>query len=289
MQLLGYVALLILAYPLSILPLRILYVIADVTFCLVFYVFRYRWQVVMDNLRRSFPDKSDAEIRVIAKRFYRYLCTLTFEGFKTLTISKRRLVRRAELEVPKWLDAYRERGQNVVIVTAHYGNWEWGSFALALMTRFKAAGVFLPHRNPYVTRGMVTSRQRFGGSMIIAKDVRRFLAEEHERPLLTAFVVDQSPGNPMKSHWVDFMGRQTAFSMGPAKLAVRLGYPVVFGWAEPMKRGSYRIELEVLEDNPTSKRPEEITQAFAARLEKLIRRRPEFWLWSHRRWKHSKD
>ena len=124
--------------------------------------------------------------------------------------------------------------------------------------------------------------------LVTPDEVRRFFARYKGRPTMTVFIADQSPGAPNKSHWVDFMNRETPFLVGPAKMASVSGQPLLFGKSVRLKRGHYKVELDFLDEDPKSKEPEPLTQLYAQRLEQEIRQKPEFWLWSHRRWKHAR-
>lgn len=286
MQLIAYVLLVAFVYPMSLLPLRVLYVLADVGYVLLRYILRYRVRVVRDNLSKSFPGMTEAELRRLTNRYFRYLAELTMEGVKALSMSRRQLLKRLKLEVPVKLDEMFDRGQHVIVATSHYGNWEWSGLALSLQSKFQPVGLYLPHGNRWISRGMVSRRSRFGMMLVAPDDVRRFFARYSGRPTMTVFIADQSPGNPNKAYWVDFMNRKTPFLVGPGKLSSSLGRPLWFGKVVRVKRGHYRGEFDMLVEDTRSMTPEQITQLYATWLEGVIRERPEYWLWSHRRWKH---
>lgn len=289
LQRIAYVLLVVFVYPVSLLPLKVLYALSDVGFIVLRYVIRYRVGVVKNNLRASFPEKTHDEIRKLTNRYFRHLTELTIEGLKALSITKKQLLRRVSVSLPEELTSLFDEGQHVIVAAGHLGNWEWAGLALSLQSKFQVVGLYLPHNNQYVSRGMVNRRGRFGMLLVTPDEVRRFLATYQGKPTMTVFIADQSPGNPTKAHWVDFMHRKTPFLVGPGKVTATTGRPLFFAKPVRLKRGYHRAELDALDMNPKGKAPEVITQVFAKRLEQEIRHKPEQWLWSHRRWKHSKD
>jgi KDO2-lipid IV(A) lauroyltransferase len=289
LQFLAYILLVGFVYPLSLLPLPVLYVLSDVGFVVLRYVLRYRVSVVRDNLQRAFPNAGRTELKGMTNRYYRHLAEITIEGVKALSISRRQLMKRVSIRVSPEVDGLFANGTHVIVASSHFGNWEWSGLALSVQSAFQVVGLYLPHRNPFIRRGMVRRRQRFGMLLVAPDEVRRFFARYEGKPTMTVFIADQAPGNPNKAYWVNFMNRQTAFLVGPGKMSAGTGRPLLFGKAVRLKRGYHRVEIDVLDAQPQHHSPEDLTQQFAQRLEHEIRQKPEHWLWSHRRWKHSKD
>jgi KDO2-lipid IV(A) lauroyltransferase len=288
LQRISSILLIALVYPISLLPLPVLYGLSDVAYVFLRHIIRYRLKVVRENLSACFPELDKDRLSRLTNRYYRHLTELTIEGVKALSISRRQLKRRVTFHQPDDVQALFDRGQSVIVVSGHFGNWEWGGLAVGLYSPFQVVGLYLPHRNPYLRRAIRTRRSRFGTILVSPDEVARFLARYRGRPTLTGFIADQSPGNPTKAHWVDFLNRETAFLVGPGKLSSKWDQPLLFGKSVRLKRGYHRVELDYLDTNPKDKPPEVLTQLYAHRLEREIRQNPDQWLWSHRRWKHRR-
>jgi len=287
MQILNYLLYYLLLVPLSLLPMRLLYLISDFFFLLIWYVIPYRKKIVIQNLRNSFPEKSSDEINVIAKKFYRHFCDLVLESVKAFRISKTELTKRLAIRNPELLKSYYDRNMNLILVTSHYGNWEWGSMEFSNHSKHLTVGIFLPLKNKFWDRKIRQSRSRFGTHLISVREVARFFQEKHEL-FMCAFIGDQSPSNPRTSCWVHFLNQETAFLTGAEKMAREFNLPVLYGHVRRIKRGYYELGYTIISENSASTSEGEITATFAHTAEKFIREEPAYWLWTHRRWKHKR-
>ncbi|TDX00324.1 lysophospholipid acyltransferase family protein [Dinghuibacter silviterrae] len=276
-------------YGLSLLPFPVLYLLSDGVCFVLFRVIGYRKHVVFKNLRRSFPDKSDAEIRQLAGSFYRYLCDLFLEMFKTLSISKAAMLRHCSMD-PEALEIFRDlakNGQSVILVLGHYGNWEWAGNTFSLLCPQPLSVIYHPLTSPAFDRLMYTMRTRFGTGLIEMEQTFREMVKQKGKVTATAFIADQTP-QPQRAHWMTFLNQDTPVFMGAETIARKLNYPIVYATVKRQRRGYYRIYAERLVEAPAASGEGVISELHTRRLERDIRDQPEIWLWSHKRWKHSR-
>lgn len=269
-------------------PFWLMYGFSDFLYFLFFYVFKYRKKVVFHNLHSSFPEKSDDEIRTIAKKFYRHLSDILIEGIKGFKISKKQILKRHKLINPEFLNSYFERGQSVIVATAHYSNWEWGSLSGGLQSMYKLIGFYKPLNNKYVDNLLKKSRATCGMSLISIYETYKTFIKHQEDVFAYILASDQSPSNYKKAYWVDFLNHETACLHGIEKYARLLNYPVLYIHIYRVKRGYYEIKIEKILDNPSEYKEGEITKLYMNHLEKIITEKPYEWLWSHKRWKKTK-
>lgn len=273
-------------YALSLLPLTILYVFADGLYLLVYHVFGYRRKVVRTNLLLSFPEKSVAEIDAIEKRFYQYLSSLIFEIIKLSTISKKQLEKRCTINTDA-INPYLERGESVLICSAHYGNWEWGSVAFGSMLNGNAYPIYKPLSNVTFDKWFYTIRSRFGNHMIAMKQTFRMLSETRNQATAFCFASDQAPPNTESQYWLTFLNQHTSVPLGLEKIALKTNRPIFFIALKYIKRGYYQLECVLLCADPSKTNGHEISELHTRLLENIIKEEPAYWLWSHRRWKHQ--
>jgi len=276
-------------YFLSLLPFPILYLVSDGLYGILFYLIGYRKDVVFQNLRNSFPDKNEAEITRIAKDFYHYLCDLTLETFKTLTISKKSMLKHCSFqpETLKLFNKLAEENKSIILVMGHWGNWEWAGNSCSLLFKHQLYVIYHPLSNKYFDGLIYRMRTRFGTKLIPMKDTYREMAGKRNELSATAFIADQTP-SPEGAFWTTFLNQDTPVFKGTEKIAQRMNYPVVYGRVKRIKRGYYEISAEILFENPSKTESNEISKAHTKVLENDIIKQPEIWLWSHRRWKHKK-
>lgn len=276
-------------YGISILPFKILYIFSDLTFIVVFYIIRYRRRVVYNNIEKSFPKKSKKEIRMITINFYRHFCDLIFESIKRLTINKKDIKERLEIKNPEVIENFKKRKKNVILYTAHFGNWEWLVFMPSLI-ELKSYTLYKPIKNSYFNELIGLMRGRFPIEFIpLRKGYRRITQIEANNDFsMFCFIADQSPKLKSAKQWVNFLGRDTAFYLGPQEIALKKSYAVVYPNFTKTRRGHYKLEFQIIQDEDTSENNESIVEKFAKHLEKSIYKFPEMWLWTHRRWKLSK-
>lgn len=270
----------------ALLPLRVLYIVADGLYFLLYYVVHYRLKVVKDNLSRAFPGKTEKERMRIEKAFYRHFADIIVENLKMIQMSPEQLSKRIPLVNPEILDKYRKAGRSIVGVGAHYGNWEW-TLGIIEHLNYKTIGVYKPLNNKRFDRLVNKTRSRFGSEMINMREVIRVLLKykKEKTPTFNVFIADQSPVWEEIQYWTPFLNQQTAVYLGPEKIAKQFDMVVVFGKVNKTGRGRYTVELIPLEENPLKTPDFEITGKFIGMLEESIKNQPEYWLWSHRRWK----
>ena len=274
-----------LLYLLASLPFRALYKASDLLYY-VFWISGYRKKVVLENLKNSFPEKTEAQIKAIAKEYFHYLCDLTLETFKTLKMTDQEAREQSTFVEQEWLTQYYKEKQSILIVMGHYGNWEWAGPSFTLHTNFQLVVIYRPLSNPYFEKMMSGMRTKFGTRIIPVKNTLRDLVANRGNLTATAFLADQN-ASPETAYWMEFLNQDTPVFTGPEKLANKFNYPVVYMNIKRLRRGHYEVSPELLFANPKNPVHGEITEAFTRRLEKEILRDPIPWLWSHRRWKHK--
>jgi len=274
-------------YLVSFLPFRVLYLLSDLMYLLIFRVFGYRKDVVTENLRNSFPDKSTAEIERIRSDFYHHLCDLGLETIKTLTISPAALQRRFKCEDYSAIKHFYDTNQSVIIVMGHMGNWEMGGNYFSLLPLHHLYVIYHPLRNKYFDRLFIKMRTRFGNGVYPMKTAYRGMVKNRDELTATTFVADQTP-SPANAHWMTFLNQDTAVFKGTEAIARKMDYPIIYLSLIPEKRGLYTVHCELLIEHPRELSENEVTEIHTRRLERDIIKHPETWLWSHRRWKHQK-
>lgn len=279
----------VLTFPFKFFPLRWLYAISDLMYLIIYKTLRYRIDVVRQNLKRSFPEKSDDELKIIEQKFYRHFCDLFVEQYYILHANAPKAQKLCRFKNVDMLNKYFDQGKSIVVAGGHYGNWElYGMFGLYL--KHLTMGVYKPLANKYFERFINASRERFGAVAIPMKDTPRIaLSYAAEGKLFfLGLIADQTPAKGEIRYWTTFLNQDTPVFLGTEKIARKLNQPVFFCNMRKLKRGLYEVELELLTENPASTKPYEITEMHVKALERLIHEAPEFWLWSHRRWKHSR-
>jgi Kdo2-lipid IVA lauroyltransferase/acyltransferase len=286
MQALAFYLLYPFVYLIASLPFSILYKVSNV----LYYLMRlsgYRRKVVLRNLQNSFPEKSTEEIEAICIDYYRYLCDLIMEVFKTLRMTEKEARERCSFHKPEWLDKLYEEKKSFIVVMGHYGNWEWAGPGFSLNNRHQLVVIYRPLANIYFERMLVRARTKFGTRITPVNQTLRDMVAYRGQITATAFIADQT-ATPENAYWTTFLNQDTAVFTGPEKLATKFNYPVVFMNIKRPQRGYYEIIPELLFANPKETQPDEISEAFTKRLEKEIIANPAIWLWSHKRWKHTR-
>lgn len=273
--------------PLSYLPLFVLYGIMNVFYILLITVIPYRKKVIVANIERSFPKKSVQEKRKIKRQFYFYLTRLLAESVKGLTISERELLNRVKVKNPEIMDEIFSNKQQVLLVSGHYNNWEWIILAQALLFKHDALGIGMPMTSTFWDKKINQRRSRFGMQVVHAKNYKQALTEDPNKLKSVLVLTDQSPGDSMKSYWMQFLNQQTPVLFGAEMMAHQLNCAVVFYAMRKIKSGYYEMELHLITDNPKQNSWGEITEAHTRLLETEIIQNPAPWLWSHKRWKRE--
>lgn len=283
-----YYATLPLIYLLSLLPFWMMNGLSNFVFVLLYHVFDYRRKVVMMNLKNSFPEKSESELKEIEEKFYRYFCDLILETIKSLTISESELKKRLFFEDLEVFKKYHAQNQSIIIVMGHWGNWELGGARFALEPLHRLFVIYHPLKNKQYDGLIYHMRTRFGNGLYAMKDAIRGMIKDRDQLTATAFIADQTP-SPKNAYWMEFLNQDTPVFTGTGKIAIKMKYPVVYVGIKRVKRGYYSISLEDLVPDPTKMSADEILSTFTKRLEKDIKSQPETWLWTHKRWKHKRE
>lgn len=275
--------------PLSKLPLWITYRFSDLFFLLLITVFPYRKKVIEENIARSFPNLSRKEHLKIKRQFYRYFADMLLEGVKNLGISERELRKRFEIKNPELMEQLYDQNKSVLLVSAHYMNWEWMITGQDLFFPHQAIGIGMPLTSGYWDKKINTLRSRFGMKVIHAKIVKETFNSYLKEGIPTATLVlsDQSPADSTKCYWMTFLHQTTGILFGAEQLANTYDQAVVFYLPKKIKRGYYEVELQLLTDEPRTLPWGKITETHAHLLEDRILKEPAPWLWSHKRWKRT--
>ena len=288
MQLLIY----IMTYPLiwifSILPLRILYFISDIIYVLLYYIIGYRKKVVRHNLKLSFPEKSSDELLKIEKKAFHHFIDVFMEMIKSFSITKKEIAKRIIVENPELANNYIKDNKSVIVISSHHANWEWVPYLMDQLIDCKGYGAYTKIGNKYFDKKVKSSRSKFGVNFVNTKkfiDLMQKNADQN-KVAIYAFLCDQSPQLKKTYYWSDFMGVRVPIITGPEMLAKRFDYPVVYLKTDLVKRGYYRSEIITLADNPKDYPDYQITDMFLSALEKQIRANPEYYFWTHQRFKH---
>lgn len=276
-------------YPLSLLPMCILYLLSYLFYLVVYYVIRYRRKVVTTNLVNSFPELSSREIARLRRRYYRHLSQIAVEMLKMLTIGKKACARRYYCANPELVNRFYEQGRSVILMSSHYNNWEWMILRLNEMFKQQGIGVGKPNSNKEFERLINIARTRRGTKVVFADTVRETFEHYENGHIPAAYMMlsDQSPSNPKKSFVTTFLNQPSCMLFGAEYFAQKYNIPVVYYQVIKESLGHYRVELELITDTPQNTEYGFITKKYVELMEKTIRKKPEYWLWSHRRWKHK--
>ena len=277
----------ILILPLSLLPYPLLYLLSDIIFLIMYRVIGYRKEVVFTNLKNSFPNKSKQELKKIMSDFYRHLCDIIMESVKGFTISEKQLRKRLIIKNPEFSNYFADKGQSIIFVGGHYNNWEICAQAFAMYSNHKCIGIYKPLSNAFINEKIYTSRSKYGMHLISMKQTKKSF-EEGVQAKAIVFGSDQNPANPKRAHWVQFLNQDTGVLFGVERYAKEYDWPVVFVSISKVKRGHYEVEYSLITDSPTEQPHGKITEDFTKRLEQDIINQPQYWLWSHKRWKHKR-
>lgn len=271
---------------LSLLPLRVLYILSDCVYGFIFYINKYRRNVVLNNLRIAFPEKTEKERKLIARKFYHNLIDTFIETIKMITVSEKFLQKRfsANWEV---INNLKSTGKKVQLHLGHNFNWEWGNAICAKKLDFPFVAVYMPIANKTIDRFFRRLRSRNGTLLVRATKMGEDMLPYRNVQYLLGLVADQNPGRLARGLWFNFFGRPTPFLGQPAKYAIANDCAVVFAFIHKKKRGYYEAVFTVVEENPKQTDPIELTRRFVRYMEDVIRQYPDMWLWSHRRWKHE--
>lgn len=274
----------------SLLPLRVLYIFSDIFYPVVYYIVRYRRKVVSENLKNSFPEKSENERHIIEKKFYRHFCDLIVEIIKLTYIKNKQLLRRTNFTNPELFEKFYDEGRDIIVIMAHYGNWEW-SISIPFCTKQKIAVVYKPLRNKYFDRFMLKMRHKNNCHPVAMSNILREVIYNRKANIRAAyaFITDQTPARKEIHFRTQFLNQDTPVFLGAEKIAQKYDMAVLFLNMQKVKRGFYKMTMELLFEHSKGLPGHLITETHVRRLEEIIREKPEYWLWSHRRWKYKRE
>lgn len=279
-------------YMMSLLPLHVHYILSDGLYLLIGRVFRYRHKVIWKNLTTSFPEKSEDELRKIERGFYHYFCDYLVETIKLATMSKRELKRRMTFTGVEQLQQVLDEGQSCAVYLGHYGNWEWITALPYWITgNALCCQLYHPIENEYFDRLFKRVRERQGALCIpMQESLRKIIQFGREgRPLAVGYISDQVPLWWNIHHWLDFLHHDTPVLTGAERIAKHTGQAFVYGDVTRTRRGYYNCHFKIIRRDTKQMADYEMTDIYYAELEKTIRRQPELYLWSHNRWKRTRE
>lgn len=271
-------------YLLSLLPLRVLFLLSDLAYVVLYFLVGYRKRVVLSNLAIAFPEKTEAERKKIASRFYRNFTDNFIETIKLLSASKAYINQHFTGDYSVFEQMHRQ-GKKCQVHLGHTFNWEMANLAVASNVPQKMLTVYMPIENKLFEQLFLKLRSTTGAALLPATKIRSAILPWRNTPYMLVLVSDQSPADPRNAYWVNFFNRPTAFLRAPENGARVGNLPVVFSYITKKKRGHYEVFFELAEEAPAVLPKGELTKKYAAYLEKFIRKYPEMYLWSHRRWK----
>lgn len=272
---------------LSRLPMRILYMKSDFFYFLIYYVFRYRKQVVLDNLKLAFPEKPEVELLQIRKKFFKHLMDLLVESVKAFSISEKEILKRYTYSNPELVNKYAAEGRSIALMGAHQSNWEW-SISLPKVLDIDMYGAYTKLNNTYYEKVVRDSREKFGvigykTSEMVRGMQKRFSAKQQGAYILLS---DQSPQLHKTYYWREFFNIKVPIHTGAEMLSKRFDLVVINYVTKRVKRGYYTTEFQLITDTPKDFKDYQITDLYTELTEKNILEQPEYYLWSHKRFKH---
>ncbi|WKW46762.1 lipid A biosynthesis acyltransferase [Myroides sp. JBRI-B21084] len=272
----------------SIMPFAVLYMLANVVYVLVYYVVRYRVKTVRANLALAFPHLTAIERKNIEKKFYHHLCDLFLEMIKTITVSQKQLDKRFVFKNVELLKEFEQKQKSIILMLPHYGNWEW-VIGLGKHIDFKGFGIYKKLANKYFDKLFRDIRSRFNAELVSTHQTSGVIRENQAKNLygVYLFLSDQTPLLRENLHWEPFMGVEVPVHMGAEALARKLNMNILYLNVEKVKRGYYEASFSVITDDIKSEPKYKPTRMFLDKVEDQIKNAPEFYFWTHKRWKHK--
>ena len=271
----------------TLIPLRILYGLSDFVFVVLFYLIPYRKKLVIKNLKNSFPEKNDKEIKLIARKFFHHFCDNFLESFALIHMSKKEIRRRFIIQNPEILDEFLARDQHLIAVSGHQCTWDWFA-GFPFYSQYRLMALYKPLHNKYYDVLFKKLREKFGSHTIANTHAVKVMLSYDGPPSIFWFIADQRPLRKDIRYWTTFMNQDSPVFMGVEKIAAKTNFPVIYFYMRKVKRGHYSAEIIILCDNPKAAKPNEVTELHVRILEQNIKEQPECYLWSHNRWKHKK-
>ncbi|MBR9853948.1 MAG: lipid A biosynthesis acyltransferase [Algicola sp.] len=288
MQLVVYILVYPLLWLISRLPFKIIYFISDGVYALLYHVIGYRKKVVRNNLALVFPEKSTEERLAIEKKFYKHMCDMFLEMIKTMGISKKEIQERFTVTNIEMLHNLEDKGINTMLMLPHYASWEW-VLSLNLQVKSKGYGIYQKIQNKYFDKMIRDIRSKFNTQLISTRESRKILkmASDSKKLIMVGIISDQSPMVSRAKYWTEFMGITVPAHVGGEEICKTNNIVPVYLKVQKLKRGYYQGTFKILFDDPTVVEDYKITDAFLRETEKSIREAPEYYFWTHKRWKHK--
>jgi lauroyl/myristoyl acyltransferase len=283
----------ILAFPflwiISILPFWLFYWLSDFIYLIVYHIIGYRKKTVRENLALALPHLSDAERLVIEKKSYQHLCDMFMEMIKTMTMSSTEMDKRFVLTNLEVVKDYEKKGKSTILLASHYASWEW-LLTLNAKTSFRGIAVYKKIANKYFDKLVRDIRSKYKSELVVTNKSIQLMAKNQEEGILCMYGLasDQSPKLNRAFHWDTFMGIEVPVHTGAEMLAKRYDLNVLFVKVKKVRRGYYEATFVPITDNPKSIPDYQITHTFLHEVEKQILEAPEYYFWTHKRWKHRK-
>jgi len=287
MQFLLYILLYPILFLISILPFRLLYIFSDCVYILVYRIIGYRKKTVRENLALALPHLTEKERLVIEKKSYKHLCDMFLEMIKTMTISVKEIEKRFVLKNVDYYLEMEKQGKSIALMCGHYASYEW-SISINSQITFDGFAIYKRINNKYFDDLVKKIRSRFKAYLITTKETVPTIEANNEKGVkgLYGFASDQSPQVKSKTYWSKFMGIEVPVYTGAEMLAKKFDMNIMFMKIKKVKRGFYEMEFELLTDDAKSIPDYQITETFLRKVEQQILEAPEFYLWTHKRWKH---
>ena len=279
-------------YTMSLLPMSLLYVFSDCLYLLVGKVVKYRHKVIWKNLKDSFPEKDEAELQRIEHEFYHYFCDYLVETIKLLNMSKRELRQRMVFTGIEEMNELLEKGVSCAVYLGHYGNWELiTSLPLWVSEKAQCCQVYHPLNNERFDKLFKSVREKHHALCIpMAETLRQVVSyRQKKQPIVIGYIADQAPFWNNIHHWVDFLNHDTPVLTGSERIIKKTGQAVFYGDVSRVRRGYYQCDFKLITTEPAKYEDWEITDKYFQLLEETIRRQPELYLWSHKRWKRTRE
>lgn len=274
-------------YAFRLMPFWLVYVFSFALYLLLFYVVRYRRKLVLQNLSKAFPEREKSELKKLRRQYFRYLADLMVESLKGLTLSDNELKKRMCYTNPEITDNLYAKNQSFIGTGAHYGNWEWEVISKALHVKHTAVGIYKPIQNPPVERFVSGLRKRTGMVLVGIEKTKQGFETHLNDPACFLMLSDQNPSSLKRAVWVDFLNSRLPFLHGMEAYARKHEMPVLHFSIQRIKRGYYTLTAEPLTKPPYNSPFGTLTELYAKKIEEEILRQPQYWLWTHRRWKHE--
>lgn len=274
----------------AILPMPFLQGISRFFYVLVYFIARYRKKVVLENLMNSFPEKEEKEIKQIARKFYMHFCDIIIETLHMLKMSNTEVIKRYFITNSELTEELYAQGKDLIVVTSHFGNWEWAASGWIQMP-YNTIGIYKPLSNKLFDRFMIYLRSIYGAPVVPMKNTLRTLvnARRNNDRFAVYLIGDQRPMKSEIQHWVKFLNQETPVITGPEKIAKKFDAVVLFLDIDQEKRGYYKVTWRIISEDPLNEPENRITEKYFHFIQEQIKRKPELYLWSHKRWKFKRE